>query len=105
MILLANDEIGLTRAEFRDLLEYSTSLPTGQTPGKRWRRAIPAFGPGRAEEWWQGCFGEPYPEGHEHHGSIPIGWRRIRVLGSAPRWPSSIRVPLRPIPHRRSVDL
>jgi hypothetical protein len=28
----------LTPKEFKGLLEYSASLPTGTTPGKRWRR-------------------------------------------------------------------
>ncbi|PZU95514.1 MAG: hypothetical protein DI527_00465 [Chelatococcus sp.] len=28
----------LTPSQFRSLLEYSGSLPTGTTPGKRWKR-------------------------------------------------------------------
>ena len=85
MILLANDAVGLTRKELGDLLEYSTSLPTGTTPGKVWKRRIPPWAPKNASGvWWRGVFGKPYPEGHPHHGQVPIGWRRIVVLGQEP---------------------
>lgn len=33
----------LTWAAFKALPEYSRSLPTGQTPGKRWRRHAEIF--------------------------------------------------------------
>lgn len=70
------------------LMEYSSSLPTGQRPGKVWKRLLGASG-----EWWLGRYGDPYPEGHEHHGSIPIQWFRIHVMGTPASWPREITVP------------
>lgn len=34
------ERVELTKQEFEALLEYSTSLPTGKTIGKRWRRYL-----------------------------------------------------------------
>lgn len=97
MQLLINDDLLLTRSEFKDLLEYSTTLPTGTIPGKCWKRRQPFWAKPEDAEWWRGSYGLPYPEGHQHHGQIPIGWRRIRVAGTPPRWPMDVRVPLRQI--------
>lgn len=36
------DETVISREELAKLLEYSTSLPTGTTIGKRWRRDVHA---------------------------------------------------------------
>lgn len=85
--------IRMTRRALLALPEYTTSIPTGTTPGKRWRRNVYWDG----SEWWQGRYGKPYPEGQEFFGEIPIYWRRIIVQGEPPRWPSSVRVSPRPL--------
>lgn len=95
MKLLDNGTVLLTPREFRDLLEYSTTLPTGTTPGKVWKRRVPWWAKPEDAQWMRGCFGVPYPEGHEHHGQIPIGWRPIRIQGQPPRWPANVKVPPR----------
>lgn len=43
-------EIVMSREDLRDLPEYSCSIPTGTTIGKRWRKNI-HFGSGRIPEW------------------------------------------------------
>lgn len=100
MKLMANDAVLLTRKEFRDLPEYSTTLPTGTTPGKAWKCRRPYWAKREDADWWRGVFGNPYPLGHRHHGQIPIGWRRIRVEGTPPRWPADVLVPLRKLEAR-----
>ena len=42
----------LTKREFRELLDYSGSLPTGTTPGKRWRRLDGVFDPDCEHPVW-----------------------------------------------------
>lgn len=37
----------LTRREFEELPEYSTSIPTGKKPGKRWKRDLNTLPPAR----------------------------------------------------------
>lgn len=49
-------EAYMTWGEFRDLLEYSSTVPSGQTPGKRWKMK-------RGGEWYLRQY-ELYPEGH-----------------------------------------
>lgn len=44
--------IHLTRAEFDALDEYSATLPTGNKPGKRWRRHDGAFDPACKKPFW-----------------------------------------------------
>lgn len=88
------DVVHLTAAELDRLLEYSASLPTGTTIGKRWRRNVNAyrcatcdehtFGHGRGEcrvfaalppEWWIGEYVEdPDPK------FVGIRWTRVRVV-------------------------
>jgi|GEM_PF-3098374 len=97
MMLLSNGAVLLTRKEFNNLPEYSTTLPTGTTPGKAWKRRKPFWAKPEDASWWRGIFGLPYPEGHEFQGQIPIGWRLIRVEGTPPRWPAEICVQLRKI--------
>lgn len=54
-------------AELESLLEYSTTLPTGTTIGKRWRRARR---PGaRVTEWWIGTYVE-----HPDPDRVGIEW-------------------------------
>lgn len=97
MTILCNGAVLLTVAEFRALLNYSGSLPTGTTPGKAWRRAAVYHRQGLRDEWWRGVYGEPYPEGHKLHGQIPIQWRRIVLLGVEHSWPRDVLVPIRVI--------
>ncbi|MCK0533427.1 hypothetical protein [Sphingobium agri] len=85
----------LTVKQLRSLPEYSTSLPTGTAPGKQWRRAARPWHTTPSADWWLGEYGEPYPEGHEHHGQIPIYWRQIVVTDAPREWPRHVRVPLR----------
>lgn len=52
-------ELIISRADLAALGEYSCSLPTGTTIGKRWRRNLNAFRPDRAgvpAEWTVGEF-------------------------------------------------
>lgn len=83
-------DVTLTASELAELPEYSCSLPTGTTIGKRWRRNRAAYARGTVvglhpfdgtpiveypdEEWWLGEYvdiGEPERVG--------IVWRRVRV--------------------------
>lgn len=95
------EAVRLTRALFWDLPVYDHTLPTGQTPGKRWLRSVDRRSSSRADphgdDWMLGEFGQPYPEGHEHHGLIPIFWRPLVVDGQAARWPRGVAVSLRPV--------
>jgi hypothetical protein len=95
--LLVNGDVLLTSREFADLLEYSTTLPTGTAAGKSWKCRRPWHASPSRAEWFRGVYGIPYPEGHLHQGKIPIGWRRIRVEGWTAQWPLDVRVPIRPI--------
>lgn len=82
-----NGRIALTRVELHALPTYSMTLPTGQTPGKAWKRRH------MDGSWTRGMFGKPYPEGHEFHGQIPINWKPIVVIGQEPAWPRNVRIP------------
>lgn len=49
----------LTKAEFDALDEYSATMPTGTTPGRRWKRHDGAFDPScRKPVWIIGEYGE-----------------------------------------------
>lgn len=78
---MSDHPIRMTKRALLALSEFSLTLPTGTTPGRCWRRAIPPFGDQR--EWWHGRYGKPHPAGHEHAGSTPIFWRRIIIQGRA----------------------
>jgi len=61
--------IVLTQKEFNELPEYSCSLPTGTTIGKKWKRNIYAFNPaycdprtGNTIEDWYLCEYIPHPD-------------------------------------------
>ena len=84
--LMNSGAVQLSRNAFDQLMEYSSSLPTGQRPGKVWKAQF-------RSGWFLGRYGKPYPEGHEHHGQIPIGWWPIYIIGQAPAWPRDVRVP------------
>ena len=81
----------LTQTEFDELLEYSISIPTGTTIGKRWKRHIYTFkvkgkefnagyiphdGTFVSDEWWLGEYIEdPIPN------QVGIRWREIKIAG------------------------
>jgi hypothetical protein len=60
----------LTQREFYGLYEYSTTMPTGQTLGKTWRRRV------RDDPQW--VIGR-YEPSHEP-GWVNIGWYRPVVI-------------------------
>jgi hypothetical protein len=90
--LLPNGAFPVSRKVFDALREYSTSLPTGTTPGKVWKAQTRGG-------WYLGRYGEPYPEGHEYHGEIPIDWWRLQVEGEPAR--CRFRVPPAPMRGRQ----
>lgn len=62
----------LTRAEFDALPEYSATLPTGTTPGKRWRRHDGAHDPSCNKPVWM--VGEYDPEDDGKGSTIKVNW-------------------------------
>lgn len=58
----------ISRAELRALPEYSCSVPTGQTVGKRWRRNM-HFGSTIEPEWMIGEYID-----HANPAKIGIRW-------------------------------
>ena len=63
----------LTRREFDALPEYSCSLPTGTTVGKRWKRRCPyRIQTDPPNEWYLGEYVESYLP-----GQIGIEWTKI----------------------------
>ena len=70
--------IVLTRKAFDDLYEYSTSLPTGTTVGKQWKRHIYELGSGgRMKLTNKWLMGEYFDDGTP--GMIAIRWSRIEI--------------------------
>jgi hypothetical protein len=80
--------VELTQAEFDSLGEYSTSIPTGKTVGKRWKRNVNCGGL-RFEnkvdetearmlgpEWWLGEYKEDEPPSPDH---VLIVWSKIVI--------------------------
>lgn len=68
------DWVILTRVEFHMLPEYSCTIPTGTTIGKRWRRREPYGAPEERAAWFMGEYvPSPMP------GHVGIHWRRIEV--------------------------
>lgn len=76
----------MTMAEFQDLPEYSCTLPTGTTPGKRWKRSdvYELYAVGRQGPlcWWMGEYGAitPDPRGARFPDRIAVNWRRVLIL-------------------------
>lgn len=74
-----SDGAYMTMDEFEGLPEYSCTVPTGTTVGKRWRREEPyhrqALGP---RTWYMGEYGEP---GEDRQ--VPITWRQIFIVPEA----------------------
>ncbi len=63
----------MTRSEFEALPEYSCTLPTGTTIGKRWKRRIPYMDRiDPPNDWYMGEYVECYKD-----GEIGIEWSRI----------------------------
>jgi hypothetical protein len=76
----------MTLREFEDLLDYSCSLPTGTTPGKRWKRsdvyAVYARGGVGPLHWRMGEYGtdiQADPRGDRFGKTIDIIWRSILI--------------------------
>lgn len=89
--------VDLTMPEFEkqlgDFGEYSCSLPTGTTIGKKWFRNEDAYAHEKSEErlvasterrirgdfpdWWQGEYAECDPP---HPNRVAIIWRKVRIV-------------------------
>ena len=70
-MLVEDDGVYMTMCEFDMLPEYSCSIPTGTTAGKRWKRGWPYMQP--RHSWQMGEYGQP--EGV----IVPIIWRSIFI--------------------------
>ena len=76
-MLVEGDSAYMTMREFGELLEYSCSLPTGTTAGKRWKRGWPYVEP--RISWLMGEYGQAIGD------SVPIIWRSIYIqVGTVP---------------------
>lgn len=72
--------VWLTLEEFEALGEYSCSLPTGTTMGKKWKRCCPYGASNEKASWYMGQYVEcSLP------GQIGIHWSKItRIDGCRP---------------------
>jgi hypothetical protein len=73
LIGAVTDEVSLTKEAFDALDEYSCSIPTGTTIGKRWKRGEPYHGP---RSTWYLCEYVPC----ETPGHVGIRVRLIRIV-------------------------
>lgn len=73
-IELERPTVKMSIAEFDALLEYSTTLPTGTTIGKKWKRHI-LSGLNRGE-WWLGEYVAD-PQGDPK--MVGITWKKIET--------------------------
>lgn len=64
----------LTQAEFEALLEYSTTIPTGKTIGKQWKRQL-YYGKHRGE-WVRA---EYVPDAEDPENYVGIQWHKIEI--------------------------
>jgi hypothetical protein len=75
--------VELTQRELDELLEYSCSLPTGKTIGKRWKRNILAYNPNPAAHAEGAIIGPEWVMGEYIEDKDPemigIRWSRIKV--------------------------
>lgn len=77
--LVVDDKTALaTPDQFRRLMEYSTSMPTGKYDGKRWKRAIYKDRNYTVGGWQLGEYYET-PE-LTVQGLIGIRWRDLQVV-------------------------
>lgn len=63
----------MSTRELEELDEYSCSLPTGTTFGKRWRKNA-SFGIEKPPVWWLGYYFDDNTP-----GMVAIGWRKIEL--------------------------
>lgn len=70
----ARGETVVTRDELRALPEYSCSLPTGTTVGKRWRRDVTFGRPNRRKGEAEWLVGEYYDVGSKEEVGIKWTW-------------------------------
>lgn len=96
MLVAGYPLLRMTRREFDGLLEYSSSLPTGTTIGKRWRRNDLAFGPWLASSDEHLHFFDGTPEAGEQPKLWIVGeyqedpdpkmvrivWHRVEIVES-----------------------
>ena len=73
----------LTKAEFDALPEYSATLPTGTTPGKRWKRHDGLFDPTCTDPKWMIGEYDPIDDGKGSTIKINWYWPVLVVPGSA----------------------
>jgi hypothetical protein len=74
--------IHLTCDQLKQLLEYSLSLPTGQTIGKRWKCNRFAHYRDREPDWWMGEYSHKFMENGRE--MIKINWYKILIKGTTP---------------------
>lgn len=90
-MLLDDTHAVMTEQEFSDLLDYSCSLPTGQTIGKMWKRDDNAYRPPLGQwppYWWLGEYTGYSPDG----GKVLIKWREILVISKLDERPVQLRL-------------
>lgn len=71
-LVLEKDVAVMSWEEFHQLLEYSASLPTGTTIGKKWRCR-------RGGRWWLGTYVEEADPKFKKLGYVGIRWYRICI--------------------------
>jgi hypothetical protein len=70
--VVAERVTGMTKLEFDSLDEYSTTMPTSPSVGRRWKRAKKAV-------WWLGeVFALPESD-PKHKTEAEIRWSRIEI--------------------------
>jgi hypothetical protein len=67
--------VQLTQREFDELLDYSASLPTGTTVGKRWKRRNDYHD--ESKGWRLGEYVE-----HDNPDLVGIRWRDIEIISA-----------------------
>lgn len=75
MILVDDSHALMSMADFEELPEYSCSLPSLTTIGKRWKRGAPYVGV--RTHWWLGEYEECDPPDPE---KVQILWRTIVIV-------------------------
>lgn len=68
--------VKMTRKEFDALGEYSLTLPTSPSPGRRWKCARPAFNP---KNWYLGEAYELPKDDPDHGKQVGIRWSLIEI--------------------------
>jgi hypothetical protein len=73
----------MTRKYFDALPEYSLSIPTGVTIGKRWKRVEPFVDDGTPKTWFMGEYAEE-PDQVTYPGMVQILRRLILIVDESP---------------------